>query len=220
MAINVFLAVLVTTCSLVAARGGSSCPRPQALRAHQVSRQKKAIAPSSRLSGVKTRWCVASPGDANRRQPCFRRFVFRATDHLQRGFWSVFLTVCALMFLCWKAPSLASSLLGGSPHLGVDHLIQAASAPIAAGLAAGAVASRAAAGVSATRAAASMPQGSPAAPFSVSWGHVLEAGGGEQQFHRRARLTGGARAARRQRHRGSRCVSCHELSRQARTDPE
>ena len=36
--------------------------------------------------------------------------------------WSVFLTVCALMFLCWKAPSLAGSLLGGSPHLGADHL--------------------------------------------------------------------------------------------------
>lgn len=92
--------------------------------------------------------------------------------------WSVFLTVCALMFLCWKAPSLASSLLGGSPHLGVDHLIQAASAPIAAGLAAGAVASRAAAGVSATRAAASVPQGSPAAPFSVSAAPTSSAGGG------------------------------------------
>jgi type IV secretion system protein TrbL len=92
--------------------------------------------------------------------------------------WSVFLTVCALMFLCWKAPSLASSLLGGSPHLGVDHLIQAASAPIAAGLAAGAVASRAAAGVSATRAAASAAQGSPAAPFSVPAAAMSSAGGG------------------------------------------
>jgi type IV secretion system protein TrbL len=89
--------------------------------------------------------------------------------------WSVFLTVCALMFLCWKAPSLASSLLGGSPHLGVDHLIQAASAPIAAGLAAGAVASRAAAGVSATRAAASVLPGSPA--FSVSTAAMSSAEG-------------------------------------------
>src|SRR5258708_8921416 len=50
--------------------------------------------------------------------------------------WSVFLTVCALMFLCWKAPSLAGSLLGGSPHLGVDHAIQAVTTPIAAGKAA------------------------------------------------------------------------------------
>jgi type IV secretion system protein TrbL len=82
--------------------------------------------------------------------------------------WSVFLTVCALMFLCWKAPSLAGSLLGGSPHLGVDHLLQAASTPIAAGLAVGAYASRAGASVSATRAAASAHGGPPPAGLSVS----------------------------------------------------
>jgi type IV secretion system protein TrbL len=95
--------------------------------------------------------------------------------------WSVFLTVCALMFLCWKAPSLAASLLGGSPHLGVDHLLQAASTPIAAGLAVGAYASRAAASVSATRAAASGPQGAPPpASFSVSAAPTPAAGGGGQ----------------------------------------
>jgi type IV secretion system protein TrbL len=94
--------------------------------------------------------------------------------------WSVFLTVCALMFLCWKAPSLAGSLLGGSPHLGVDHLIQAVSTPIAAGMAMGAFANRAAAGVSATRAAASAPLGSAAAAsLSVSAGPALAGGGGE-----------------------------------------
>jgi type IV secretion system protein TrbL len=82
--------------------------------------------------------------------------------------WSVFLTVCALMFLCWKAPSLAASLLGGSPHLGVDHLVQAVSAPLAAGLAAGTVSGRAAAGASALRAAASAPQGVGAAASSVA----------------------------------------------------
>ena len=87
--------------------------------------------------------------------------------------WSVFLTVCALMFLCWKAPSLAASLLGGSPHLGVDHLVQAATAPLAAGLAAGTVAGRAAAGVSALRAAASGPQGGGAAPSIASAGSTL-----------------------------------------------
>jgi type IV secretion system protein TrbL len=75
--------------------------------------------------------------------------------------WSVFLTVCALMFLCWKAPSLAGSLLGGSPHLGADHLVQAASAPIAAGMAAGTVAGRVASSVAATRAAAAVPRGGP-----------------------------------------------------------
>ena len=82
--------------------------------------------------------------------------------------WSVFLTVCALMFLCWKAPSLAASLLGGSPHLGVDHLVQAATAPIAAGLAAGTVAGRVAAGASALRAAASVPQGAASSIASAA----------------------------------------------------
>src|SRR5258708_16235550 len=77
--------------------------------------------------------------------------------------WSVFLTVCALMFLCWKAPSLAGSLLGGSPHLGVDHALQAVTTPIAAGMAAGTVAGRVASSVSATRAAAAIPRGGPSA---------------------------------------------------------
>ena len=77
--------------------------------------------------------------------------------------WSVFLTVCALMFLCWKAPSLAGALLGGSPHLGVDHALQAVTTPIAAGMAAGTVAGRVASSVSATRAAAALPRGGPSA---------------------------------------------------------
>jgi type IV secretion system protein TrbL len=77
--------------------------------------------------------------------------------------WSVFLTFCALMFLCWKAPSLASALLGGSPHLGVDHAVQAVTTPIAAGMAAGTVAGRVASSVSATRAAAALPRGGPSA---------------------------------------------------------
>jgi type IV secretion system protein TrbL len=92
--------------------------------------------------------------------------------------WSVFLTVCALMFLCWKAPSLAGSLLAGSPHLGADHLIQAASTPIAAGMAAGAIASRAVAGVSATRAATSLAQSGPLAASSAVGAAQKAAGGG------------------------------------------
>ncbi len=90
--------------------------------------------------------------------------------------WSVFLTVCALMFLCWKAPSLAGALLGGSPHLGVDHLLQAASAPIAAGVAAGTIAGRVAQGVSATRAAATMPQSGP--PSASNSGSAASSFGG------------------------------------------
>jgi type IV secretion system protein TrbL len=90
--------------------------------------------------------------------------------------WSVFLTVCALMFLCWKAPSLAGSLLGGAPHLGADHLVQAATAPLAAGLAAGTVAGRAVAGMSALRAAASGSQGGGAASSVAAAASTL--GGG------------------------------------------
>jgi len=90
--------------------------------------------------------------------------------------WSVLLTLCALMFLCWKAPSLAGSLLGGSPHLGIDHAIQAVTTPIAAGLAAGTVAGRVAAGASALRAAASVPQG--AASSIASAGSTLGGGAG------------------------------------------
>ena len=92
--------------------------------------------------------------------------------------WSVFLTVCALMFLCWKAPSLAGSLLGGSPHLGIDHAIQAVTTPIAAGLAAGTVAGRVAAGASALRAAASVPQGAASSIASAASTRGGGAGGG------------------------------------------
>ncbi len=96
--------------------------------------------------------------------------------------WSVFLTVCALMFLCWKAPSLAGSLLGGSPHLGVDHALQAVTTPIAAGMAAGTVAGRVASSVSATRAAAAMPRGGPSAgggsaSVGATFGRGLGGGG-------------------------------------------
>jgi hypothetical protein len=93
--------------------------------------------------------------------------------------WSVFLTVCALMFLCWKAPSLAGSLLGGSPHFGAEHLLQAASAPIAAGIAAGTVAGRVASSVSATRAAAALPRGGPSAGGGIaSFGSTFGRGPG------------------------------------------
>ncbi|MGO9838717.1 MAG: P-type conjugative transfer protein TrbL [Polyangiaceae bacterium] len=97
--------------------------------------------------------------------------------------WSVFLTVCALMFLCRKAPSLAGSLLGGSPHLGVDHALQAVTTPIAAGMAAGTVAGRVASSVSATRAAAAMPRSGPSggggsASVGATFGRGPGGGGG------------------------------------------
>jgi type IV secretory pathway TrbL component len=82
--------------------------------------------------------------------PVLSNIHFAGPDIKFNELWSVFLTVCALMFFCWKAPSLAAALLGGSPHLGAGDLLQAASTPIAAGMALGAIGGRAAAGVSAT----------------------------------------------------------------------
>jgi len=95
--------------------------------------------------------------------PVLSSIHFAGPEITLNELWSVLLTVCALMFLCWKAPALAGSLLGGSPHLGVDHALQAVTTPIAAGLAAGTVAGRVASSVSATRAAAAVPRGGPSA---------------------------------------------------------
>jgi type IV secretion system protein TrbL len=98
--------------------------------------------------------------------PVLSNIHFAGPEITLNELFSVLLTVCALMFLCWKAPSLAGSLLGGSPHLGADHLLQAASAPVAAGLALGTMGGQAAAGVLATRAAAGGYSGSPSAGSS------------------------------------------------------
>src|SRR3984957_7177364 len=92
--------------------------------------------------------------------------------------WSVFLTVCALMFFCWKAPHLAASLLGGSPHLGAGDLLQAAGAPLPAGTALHAMGGAALAGVSATRAAVAGGQGATGAKSPLaSAGSALGAHG-------------------------------------------
>jgi len=81
--------------------------------------------------------------------PVLSNIHFAGPEITFNELWSVFLTVCGLMFFCWKAPSLAASLLGGSPHLGAGDLLQAASTPVAAGMALGAIASRASGGLSA-----------------------------------------------------------------------
>jgi len=112
--------------------------------------------------------------------PVLSSIHFAGPEITLNELWSVFLTVCALMFLCWKAPSLAGSLLGGSPHLGADHLLQAASAPMATGIAAGTVAGRVASTVSATRAAAALPRGGTSAGAPVtSVGSTFGRGPGE-----------------------------------------
>src|ERR1700690_1565536 len=90
--------------------------------------------------------------------PVLSNIHFAGPEITFNELWSVFLTVCGLMFFCWKAPSLAASLLGGSPHLGAGDLLQAASTPVAAGMALGAVASRVSAPSPGMRGAAAGPQ--------------------------------------------------------------
>jgi type IV secretion system protein TrbL len=102
--------------------------------------------------------------------PVLQNVRFTGPDITFNDLWSTLLTVCALMFFCWKAPHLAASLLGGSPHLGTGDLLQAAGAPIAAGMAMGAVGSRVKAGLAATRAAAAAGQGATRVASSPSSG--------------------------------------------------
>jgi type IV secretion system protein TrbL len=108
--------------------------------------------------------------------PVLSQIHFQSDEITFNELWSVFLTVCALMLLCWKGPSLAAALLGGSPHLGAGDVLQAVSTPIAAAMAVGALSAR---GASAARAAATS-SGSGAGTggsraFSAS---SLAAGGG------------------------------------------
>ncbi|MGH7436849.1 MAG: P-type conjugative transfer protein TrbL [Polyangiaceae bacterium] len=95
--------------------------------------------------------------------PVLSNIHFTGPEITFNELWSVLLTVCALMFLCWKAPSLAASLLGGSPHLESSHLVQAVAAPIATGFAVGRALEnkQAKSGAGATRAAASLATGGP-----------------------------------------------------------
>jgi type IV secretion system protein TrbL len=100
--------------------------------------------------------------------PVLQNVRFAGPNITFNDLWSTLLTVCALMFFCWKAPQLAASLLGGSPHLGTGDLLQAAGAPIAAGMALDAVGSRVKAGLAATRAAAAAGRNSKSAASSLA----------------------------------------------------
>jgi len=115
--------------------------------------------------------------------PVLANIHFQGPEIKFNELWSVFLTVCGLMFFCWKAPSLAASLLGGSPHLGAGDLLQAASAPLAAGMAASAIASRVSGGPPSALAAATSggqgaPRGSGAASAASPVGSSGSASGG------------------------------------------
>lgn len=47
---------------------------------------------------------------------------FSSSDIPLNELFAMFLTACALMFLTWKAPHMASSLMSGSPHLGAGDI--------------------------------------------------------------------------------------------------
>ncbi|HEY4014299.1 MAG TPA: type IV secretion system protein [Polyangiaceae bacterium] len=67
--------------------------------------------------------------------PVLRNIHFQGPEITLNELWSMFLTVCSLMLLCWKAPSLAASLLAGSPNLGHGDAIQAGQTAVLAGAA-------------------------------------------------------------------------------------
>ncbi len=65
---------------------------------------------------------------------CVLSFILAVVDPVLRGIhfagdeislnelWAMFLTICSLMLLTWKAPGIASSLLAGSPTLGTHDV--------------------------------------------------------------------------------------------------
>jgi type IV secretion system protein TrbL len=109
--------------------------------------------------------------------PVLSNIHFAGPEITFNELWSVFLTVCGLTVLCWKAPSLASSLLSGSPHLGAGDMAQAARAPVAAGIALGSAATGnlAGAGVAATKAASAAGDARSAGASPFGGGSVASA---------------------------------------------
>jgi len=81
--------------------------------------------------------------------PVIHTLHFSGDDIPLNELWAMFLTICALLLLSWKAPHLASGLLAGSPTLGGQDATSPAL--LAAG---GAVA-----GIAAARRAAGTPSG-------------------------------------------------------------
>jgi type IV secretion system protein TrbL len=68
-------------------------------------------------------------------EPVIRNIHFAGPEITLNELWSMFLTICSLMLLCWKAPSLAASLLAGSPNLGHGDAFQAGQTAVLAGAA-------------------------------------------------------------------------------------
>lgn len=67
--------------------------------------------------------------------PVLQTLHFAGPEITLNELWSMFLTICSLMLLCWKVPSLASSLLAGAPNLGHGDAVQAGQTAMMAGAA-------------------------------------------------------------------------------------
>ena len=84
------------------------------------------LAPTKFLAEKAIGAVVAAVGQAHGAEPSSLRSIepvlssihFAGPEITLNELWSMFLTVCALMLLCWKAPHLASSLLARLPNLG------------------------------------------------------------------------------------------------------
>jgi type IV secretion system protein TrbL len=115
-------------------------------------------------------------------EPVLATIHFAGPEITLNELWSVLLTVCSLMLLCWKAPSLAANLLSGSPNLGHGDALQAGQTAVLAGAAVAhaAMGNGAAAGRAATQAASSAHQGtkSGASASASSLGAVAGVAGG------------------------------------------
>ncbi|HXX68320.1 MAG TPA: P-type conjugative transfer protein TrbL [Polyangiaceae bacterium] len=65
--------------------------------------------------------------------PILRGMHFQGPEIALNELWAMLLTLCAMTALCWKAPALAASVLGGTPHLGGSEVVAAGAAGALAG---------------------------------------------------------------------------------------
>jgi type IV secretion system protein TrbL len=116
-------------------------------------------------------------------EPVLRGMHFQGPQIALNELWAMFLSLCAMTALCWKAPSLAASLLAGSPHLSGAEVAPAGvtAATGGRGLASAAAGAGMAAPFQAMQSAASLAPPNPsarAAPPPVSAASALPGAAG------------------------------------------
>jgi type IV secretion system protein TrbL len=88
---------------------------------------------------------------------------FSSPDIPLNELFAMFLTVCALMFLTWKAPSLAAALMSGTPNLGAGDITSPVLAAAGAAIGTAAAIKTAGASGAATKAASGAVGGATSA---------------------------------------------------------